>query len=54
MKKLSKGFTIVELMISIMIASVVVGSLVYVVGESNFYLRKQMYRENVKNMLIMF
>ena len=30
-----------------MIASVVVGSLVYVVGESNFYLRKQMYRENV-------
>ena len=48
MKKLTKGFTIVELMISIMIASVVVGGLVYVVGESNFYLRKQMYRENVK------
>lgn len=48
MKKLNKGFTIIELMISIMLASVVVGALVYVVGESNFYLRKQMYRENVK------
>ena len=46
--KLNKGFTIVELMVSIMIATVIVGGLVYVVGESNFYLRKQMYRENVK------
>jgi len=46
--KLNKGFTIVELMVSIMIATVVVGGLIYIVGESNFYLRKQMYRENVK------
>ena len=46
--KLSKGFTMVELMISIIIATVIVGGLVYVVGESNFYLTKQMYRENVK------
>ena len=46
--KLTKGFTIVELMISIMIATVIVGGLIYIVGESNFYLRKQMYRENVK------
>ena len=38
----------VELMISIIIATVIVGGLVYVVGESNFYLTKQMYRENVK------
>ena len=46
--KLSKGFTMVELMISIIIATIIVGGLVYVVGESNFYLTKQMYRENVK------
>tara|TARA_B000000475_G_scaffold194497_1_gene157488 strand:- start:92 stop:667 length:576 start_codon:yes stop_codon:yes gene_type:complete len=46
--KLSRGFTMVELMISIIIATVIVGGLVYVVGESNFYLTKQMYRENVK------
>ncbi|MFL2988446.1 prepilin-type N-terminal cleavage/methylation domain-containing protein [bacterium] len=46
--KLSKGFTMVELMISIIIATVIVGGLIYVVGESNFYLTKQMYRENVK------
>jgi len=46
--KLNKGFTIVELMVSIMIATVIVGGLIYIVGESNFYLRKQMYRENVK------
>ena len=38
----------VELMISIIIATVIVGGLVYVVGESNFYLTKQMYRENVQ------
>tara|TARA_Y100001934_G_scaffold160974_1_gene192007 strand:+ start:2593 stop:3168 length:576 start_codon:yes stop_codon:yes gene_type:complete len=48
MYRLSLGFTIIELMISIMIASIVVGGLIYVVGEGNFYLRKQMYRENVK------
>ncbi len=46
--KLDKGFTIVELMVSIMIATIIVGGLIYVVGESNFYLKKQMYRENVK------
>ena len=46
--KLSKGFTMVELMISIIIATIIVGGLVYVVGESNFYLTKQMYRENVQ------
>ena len=46
--KLNKGFTIVELMVSIMIATVIVGGLIYIVGESNFYLRKQNYRENVK------
>ena len=43
--KLNKGFTIVELMVSIMIATIIAGGLVYVVGESNFYLNKQMYRE---------
>ncbi len=48
MNKISLGFTIIELMISIMIASIIMGGLVYVVGEGNFYLRKQMYRENVK------
>ncbi len=47
-EKLTKGFTIVELMVSIMIATVIVGGLIYIVGESNFFLRKQMYRENVK------
>ena len=46
--KLSNGFTMVELMISIIIATIIVGGLVYVVGESNFYLTKQMYRENVQ------
>ena len=46
--QLNRGFTIVELMISVMIASIIVGGLVYVVGESNFYLSRQMYRENVK------
>ena len=49
MKKLNKGFTIIELMISIMLASVVVGALVYVVGESNFYLRKQCIEKMLKN-----
>lgn len=47
-EKLSKGFTMVELMISIIIATIIVGGLIYVVGESNFYLTKQMYRENVQ------
>ena len=42
--KLNKGFTIVELMVSIIIATVIVGGLIYIVRESNFYLRKQMYR----------
>ena len=46
--KLTKGFTIVELMVSVMIATIIVGGLIYIVGESNFYLSKQMYRENVK------
>ena len=46
--KLTKGFIIVELMVSVMIATIIVGGLIYIVGESNFYLSKQMYRENVK------
>ena len=46
--RLNKGFTIVELMVSVIIGTIIVGGLVYVVGESNFYLNKQMYRENVK------
>ena len=46
--KLNKGFTIVELMVSVIIAAILVGGLMLVIGESNFYLNKQMYRENVK------
>jgi len=38
--KFIKGFTIVELMVSMMIATIIVGGLIYIVGESNFYLRK--------------
>ncbi len=45
--KIVKGFTIVELMVTVMLASVIVGGLIYVVGESNLYLSKQMYRESV-------
>jgi prepilin-type N-terminal cleavage/methylation domain-containing protein len=45
--KIVKGFTIVELMVTVMLASVIVGGLIYVVGESNLYLSKQMYRESI-------
>ena len=46
-KKFNDGFTMVELVTSILLASIVIGGLVYVVNEANFYLRKQMYRDNV-------
>jgi len=43
----NKGFTLVEVLTAILISTVVVGGLMYIVGEANVYLRKQMYRDNV-------
>ena len=45
--KLNQGFTFVELIVAMTIGAVLTGALIYVVGEANFYLNKQMYRENV-------
>ena len=42
-----KGFTLVEVLTAILISTLVVGGLMYIVGEANIYLRKQMYRDNV-------
>ena len=46
-RKYIKGFTMVEVVTAILLSSIVVGALIYVVGEANFYLNKQMYRDNV-------
>jgi len=46
-KKYLKGFTMVETLMAMILASIIVGALIYVVIESNFYLKKQMYRDNV-------
>ena len=46
-KKYLKGFTMVETLMAMLLASIIVGALIYVVIESNFYLKKQMYRDNV-------
>jgi len=46
-KKYVKGFSMVEVVTAILLSSIVVGTLIYIVAESNFYLRKQMYRDNV-------
>ena len=43
----SRGFTLVEVLVAVIISTIVVGSLIYIVGEANVYLRKQMYRDNV-------
>jgi len=46
-KKYLKGFTMVETLMAMLLASIIVGALIYVVIESNFYLKKQLYRDNV-------
>lgn len=46
-KKYVRGFSIVELVVAILLSSIIVGTLIYVISEANFYLRKQMYRDNV-------
>jgi len=45
--KLNQGFSFVELIVAMIIASILMGTIIYVVGEANFFLNKQMYRENV-------
>ena len=47
--RLQNGFTLVEVIVSVIIAAILAGGLIYVVGEANFFLRKQSYRENVRN-----
>tara|TARA_B110000014_G_C20043641_1_gene542582 strand:+ start:166 stop:735 length:570 start_codon:yes stop_codon:yes gene_type:complete len=46
-KKINKGFTLVELVIAMLISSFVMGGLVYVVSEANFYLKRQLYRDSI-------
>ena len=46
-EKYLKGFTMVETLMAMLLASIIVGALIYVVIEANFYLKKQMYRDNV-------
>ena len=46
-KKLNRGFTFIELVIAMLVSSFIMGSLVYVVSEANFYLKKQLYRDSV-------
>ena len=46
-KKINEGFTMGEVVSAILLSSIVIGGLIYVVAESNFYIRKQMYRDNV-------
>ena len=45
----------VEVVTAILLSSIVVGTLIYVVSEANFYLKRQMYRDNVNRyaMLVM-
>ena len=45
--KITKGFSILELILSMVISSILVGGLVYVVSEANFFLNKQLYRGKV-------
>lgn len=54
-RKYVKGFTLVEVVTAILLSSIVVGTLIYVVSEANFYLKRQMYRDNVNRyaMLVM-
>tara|TARA_B100000614_G_scaffold1632_2_gene1737 strand:+ start:817 stop:1416 length:600 start_codon:yes stop_codon:yes gene_type:complete len=47
--KFRDGFTLVELLTGMLVSTVVVGGLMYIIGEANVYLRKQMYRDNVNN-----
>ena len=46
-KKINKGFTFIELVIAMLISSFIMGGLVYVVSEANFYLQRQIYRDSV-------
>ena len=46
-RKYAKGFSMVEVVTAILLSTVVVGTLIYIVSEASFYLRKQMYRDNV-------
>ena len=54
-RKYTKGFTMVEVITAILLSSIVVGALIYIVSEANFYLKRQMYRDNVNRyaMLVM-
>ncbi len=47
-KNLNRGFTLVELLIAIGISIVLTGAIFLAFSEANFYLRKQMYRDNVQ------
>ena len=46
-RKYFQGFSMVEVVTAILLSSIIMGTLIYVVGEANFYLNKQMYRDNV-------
>ena len=46
-KKINTGFTLIELLIAIVISVVLAGGIFLAFSEANFYLRKQMYRDNV-------
>jgi len=46
-RKYVQGFSMVEVVTAILLSSIIMGTLIYVVGEANFYLNKQMYRDNV-------
>jgi len=46
-KRINKGFTLVELVIGMLLSSFIMGCLVYVVSEANFYLQRQLYRDSI-------
>ena len=46
-KRINKGFTFVELVIAMLLSSFIMGGLVYVVSEANFYLQRQLYRDSI-------
>ncbi len=46
-QRLNKGFTFVELVIAMLVSSFIMGGLIYVVSEANFYLKRQLYRDSV-------
>tara|TARA_B100000029_G_C17581310_1_gene959754 strand:- start:103 stop:693 length:591 start_codon:yes stop_codon:yes gene_type:complete len=52
-EKYIKGFTMVEVITAVLLSSIVVGALIYIVGEANFYLKKQMYRDNVNKYAVL-